>query len=257
MIAACLPLPREVSEDLLQVAARSVCDRPGESPEQCASRTAQLVHASLGFLPRDGLDYILATLVFGHWGMILDSMHDVHVGMTAAMKARTKSGIVQMDRAMMDMVRVLQAAGVRPTLAERRAERAVEAAPGAVLAGAPVEAPAEALAETPVGVLAKAPMEVPADAPVEAPVAAVTVASAAARVGQAARPLAPVRAPSPPVARVAVPPAPGAMLDLVKTMGDPALTAHVVAFEKALAAVNETLEEAKAEERVRAKTPAG
>ena len=130
MISACLPLPREISEEFLQVAARSVCDRPGESPEQCSSRTAQLVHASLGFLPRDGLEYILATLVFGHWGMILDSMRDVHVGMTASLKARTKSGIVQMDRAMMQMIEKLQAAGVRPALAVRRARQAVEVPPG-------------------------------------------------------------------------------------------------------------------------------
>ena len=275
MIAACLPLSREVSKDLLEVAARAVCDRPGESPAQCESRTAQLVHSTLGFLPRDGLEYILATLVFGHWGMILDSMHDVHIGMTASLKARTKSGIVQMDRAMMDMVRELRAAAVRPALAARRREGVGAAAAGAA-AEVPAEAPVEAPAKPPVEVLVEAPVrapveaaveilaEVPVDAPVEAPAdvqveapsAPVTVAAPAAPARQMVPAVAPMRAPSPPVAPIGAPPAPGEMLALVETMGDPERTAHVVAYEKALAEMYETLAEASANERAAMETNA-
>ena len=68
--------------------------------------------------------------------------------------------------------------------------------------------------------------------------------------------VAPMRAPSPPVAPIGAPPAPGEMLALVETMGDPELTAHVVAFEKALAEMNETLAEARANERAAMETNA-
>jgi hypothetical protein len=243
MVTGCLPLPQTVAGELLAVAARAVCDRPGESPAQCASRTEQLVHSCLGFGPRDGLEYILATMVFGHWGMILDSMHDVHVGMTASLKARTKSGIVQLDRLMMDMVRELRTMGVRPTLAARPAEVPVAAAVEVLAAAVdgPVE---ESKVEADVTPVIEAPVVV-SRPPSSRPAAPAVPALPS---GQVARAVAPMRAPS---TQPAIPPAPGTMLELVETMGDPALTAHVVAFEKALAAVNETLAEAKAEERAR------
>ena len=96
------------------------------------------------------------------------------------------------------------------------------------------------VAESPAEAPVEAPAKVPADAPAEAAAALVPPAAPAGRA------FAPMLAPSPPVARIADPTAPGAMLALIETMGDPELTAHAVDFEKAHAAVNETLAEAKA-----------
>jgi len=49
---------------MLQVVTRAICDRPGDSPAQRESRTRQMAHTALAFEPRDGLEYMLASLVF-------------------------------------------------------------------------------------------------------------------------------------------------------------------------------------------------
>ena len=64
MTAFCQPLPRSVAEEMLQVVARALCDRAGDSPEQREGRTRQMVSSTLGMAPRDGLEFMLATLAF-------------------------------------------------------------------------------------------------------------------------------------------------------------------------------------------------
>src|SRR5258708_2825055 len=114
MSSPCQPLPQPVAEEMLQVVARAICDRPGDSSTQRDSRTRQMVHSVLGFEPRDGLEYMLSTIAFGHFQLILDSMRDVFQGQTDAMKARTKTTIVALDRAMLDMVKELRVTRRRP-----------------------------------------------------------------------------------------------------------------------------------------------
>jgi hypothetical protein len=122
MSSPCQPLPQSLAEEMLQVVARAICDRPGDSSTQRDSRTRQMVHSVLGFEPRDGLEYMLSTIAFGHFQLILDSMRDVFHGQTDALKARTKTTIVALDRAMLEMVRELRFSGRRPTA--RSAEQA-------------------------------------------------------------------------------------------------------------------------------------
>lgn len=114
MIATCQPLPRSAAEETLQVVARAIRDHPEEDRAQRESRTNQMVHATMGFEPRDGLEYMLSSIVFGHFNLILDSMHDIFVGQTEAMKARTKSTIVALDRSMLAMVKELRLSRKRP-----------------------------------------------------------------------------------------------------------------------------------------------
>ncbi len=116
MTASCQPLPRSVAEEMLKVVARALCDRAGESPEQRDGRTHLMVLTALGFAPRDGLEFMLATLAFGHFQVILDSMSDVFRGQSDALKARTKTTIVPLGRAMLDMVKELRLAQVRPAM---------------------------------------------------------------------------------------------------------------------------------------------
>jgi hypothetical protein len=127
MIAACEPLPRSVAEEMLQVVARAICDRPGESPEQRDSRTRQMVHSTMGMQPRDGLEYILSTMLVGHFHLILHSMHEVFQGQTDAMRARTRSTIVALDRAMIGMIKEFRVERTRPLA--RRTEVKAEAMP--------------------------------------------------------------------------------------------------------------------------------
>jgi hypothetical protein len=122
MSSPCQPLPQPLAEEMLQVVARAICDRPGDSSTQRDSRTRQMVHSVLGFEPRDGLEYMLSTIAFGHFQLILDSMRDVFHGQTDALKARTKTTIVALDRAMLEMVKELRMTGRRPTA--RSAEEA-------------------------------------------------------------------------------------------------------------------------------------
>jgi hypothetical protein len=121
----------------MQSVAESLCGRPGETEARRASRTRDLVHNTMGFRPRDGLEYMLSTLMVGHFEMIVDSMHDVFQGQADAMKARTKSTIVAMDRSMLTLLRELRSSRQRPlaTWAED-AQHEAEAWPAAS-AGAP------------------------------------------------------------------------------------------------------------------------
>jgi hypothetical protein len=83
-------LPRNLVEEMLQLVARAICERPGESAAQRDSRANQMVHCTLGFAPRDGLELMLASLTIGHFHLILDSMRDVFQGELAQLKAKTK-----------------------------------------------------------------------------------------------------------------------------------------------------------------------
>jgi hypothetical protein len=114
MTAFCHPMPHQVAEEMLQVVTRAICDRPGESPEQRDSRTRQLVHSVTGLTPRDGLEYMLSSLVVGHFNLILDSLHEVFAGQADAMKARTKTTIVALDRAFVGLIKELRTERRRP-----------------------------------------------------------------------------------------------------------------------------------------------
>ena len=129
MTPHCQPLPRSLAEEMLQVVARAMCDRPADSAAQRESRTRQMVHSTLGFEPRDGLEYMLSTIAFGHFQLILDSMRDVFQGQTDAMKARTKTTIVALDRAMLEMIRELRAVRRRPVARSAEESRREETRP--------------------------------------------------------------------------------------------------------------------------------
>jgi hypothetical protein len=110
----CQPLPSQVAEELLQIVTRAICDRPADSGPQRESRTRQMIHSVLGFEPRDGLEYMLATIAFGHFQLILASMRDVFQGQSDAMKAKTTTTIVALDRMMLEMIKQLSLVRRRP-----------------------------------------------------------------------------------------------------------------------------------------------
>jgi hypothetical protein len=136
MNTVCQPLPQSVIEEMLQIAAQSMCDRAGDTPEQRASRTRQMVYAILGFEPRDGLEYMLATMVVGHFQLILQAMHEALWGQSDSIKARTRTGIVSLDRAMLSFVRELRLIRQRPL-----ARWAEDAKRDADVTSAPIKTP--------------------------------------------------------------------------------------------------------------------
>ncbi len=118
MTARCHPISQSLAEEMLQVVARALCDRPADTVPQRDSRTRQMVHSALAFEPRDAVEYMLSTLVFGHFQMILDAMHDVFQGQADAMKAKSRASIVALDRSMIAFVKELRIARRRPLATE-------------------------------------------------------------------------------------------------------------------------------------------
>ena len=121
MTALCQPLPLSVVGDMLQVAVRALCDRPEDSQPQREARTHQMVLTTFGLAPRDGLEFMLATLAFGHFQLILDSISDVFHGQADALKAKTKSTIIPLGRTMLEMLRELRQVQLRPVIGSAEA----------------------------------------------------------------------------------------------------------------------------------------
>ena len=117
MTASCHPMQAGEIQSFLAGAIRALCDRPGESPAQRDSRTSQLVHMTLGFEPRDGLEYMLATMILGNFELILDSMREVFQDRGPVAKQKTRSGILALSRAMLSTIRDLRVAQKRPVAA--------------------------------------------------------------------------------------------------------------------------------------------
>jgi hypothetical protein len=114
MTTFCHPLPQSVAQEILTSVVRSVCDNPGQPRAQREAKARAVVHGTLGFQPRDTLEIILASLGIVHFNLILDSAHDVFNGQADTLKARTKSTIVALDRALLGMVKELRVAQTRP-----------------------------------------------------------------------------------------------------------------------------------------------
>jgi hypothetical protein len=269
MTATCQPLPKSVAEEMLQVVARALCDQPGDNAGQRDSRTRQMVYATMGFEPRDGLEYMLSTMVFGHFNMLLDSMRDVLQGQMDSMKARTKTTIVALDRSMLGFVKEFRSLRSRPLAhgAEDAWRPVPEQAAGEMTPEA-VGLPPEAMAEAEP---ATAPVESPAT---EAPFAAMETPPAAAAPNQptANSGLArDERAPTiqttfepvwaaPPVTRAPMPDAAKRLERIAPAMPgferpgglppmeleDGTIEDHIAAFQDALVAMAETLTEARA-----------
>lgn len=243
MTAQCHPLPAASAKELLELVTRAICIRGDESPAQGESRTRQMVHTVLGFEPRDGLEYMLATMVFGHFNLILDSMRDVFQGQIDTMKLRTKSSIVALDRALIAMLRELRTEQRRPLAQEARHESqstqpvtatpAPRPEPPAPLAAHP-EAQSGAIGPNRAGLLAGTAVQRQACASHPAP---------PARSGAASLqpvPTLPGLPGGPPIGKsVLVTASPAAA---PTDPGEGTLEEHIAAFEQALVDAKETLE---------------
>ena len=160
MTVPCHPLPASTIQILFQDMARALCDRPEETPAQREARTTATVRLVLGFEPRDGVEFMFSTVAVGHFSLILDAMRDVFQGQTDSVKARTKSGIVALDRAMLTMVKEFRMARARPVAEEARREAAARTE---TARATPEAAPRETTLETTLETTRKAPAEAPAD----------------------------------------------------------------------------------------------
>src|ERR1700722_18432002 len=141
MNASCQPMPQQLANEMLQIVARALCERPGDSIAQRDSRTLQMVLSVLGFVPRDGLEYMLSSMAVGHFHLILDSMRDVFHGQDDKLKEKTKTTIVALNRAMLETVREMRLEQKRLVDRSAEAPRREEAEAEAVMPAASPEVP--------------------------------------------------------------------------------------------------------------------
>jgi len=116
MSVACEPLPKQLAEEMLQLAARALCDRPGDNPAQRDSRTRQMVHSVMGMQPRDGLEFMLSTMLVGHFETIMDAMREGLQSPVDPSKAKTRSSITGLVRSMTSLMRELRIERKRPLM---------------------------------------------------------------------------------------------------------------------------------------------
>jgi hypothetical protein len=106
--------PGNVTQEMYEVAALALSRRPGEVAAQYASRTRQMVHATLSFSPRTGRELMLAIMSFGHYEAILEMMRMVHTGPDEKPKFRAVAAIASLDRGLLGMMRELREAQAKP-----------------------------------------------------------------------------------------------------------------------------------------------
>jgi outer membrane biosynthesis protein TonB len=163
----CEPIPNVVAHEMLQNISLAICHPAEASPEQAASLTRQLVYTALAFDPRDGLEIQLAGMVYGHCGLILDSMKDVQSGLTPMEKLRIKRNIVDMDNKLLALLREYRAERERPAAQRPTVQAPVAQAPMAhpPVAQPPKAAPPEPSPPEPSSAAEAAPDPAPAATP--------------------------------------------------------------------------------------------
>ena len=99
-----------VSPTMLQGIVASICDRPGDTDAQREARSRDVVDAVQGFEPRDPVELMLAGMAVIHAHLIQDSVHDLVREQDDRLRARGKSTIVALDRAMVGFLKELRIA---------------------------------------------------------------------------------------------------------------------------------------------------
>lgn len=129
MTQTCRPITQAASRDMLRDMVEVICDRPGDTQAQHDARSRDVVHSVLAFEPRDPVEMMFAGMVVTHYQLILHSAREAFGERPEDLRARTKSGIVALDRSMVGFVKELRTAQTRPM--EGAAEAAQPDAPAA------------------------------------------------------------------------------------------------------------------------------
>ena len=123
MTTPCHPIPASLAQHYLAQTKAALCDRPGESAAENAERTKRMVHTAMGFEPRDGMEYMLATLVQAQYEVILKATKDALQGTEDAASPKAISALAAMNRVMLSTIRALKTARERPLAEDEDAPR--------------------------------------------------------------------------------------------------------------------------------------
>jgi hypothetical protein len=118
-----------VSPTMLQGIVASICDRPGDTDAQREARSRDVVDAVQGFEPRDPVELMLAGMAVIHAHLIQDSVRDLVREQDDRLRARGKSTIVALDRAMVGFLKEFRIARKRASLPSDADEHRPEDAP--------------------------------------------------------------------------------------------------------------------------------
>ncbi len=129
MTTPCHPIPASLAQHYLAQTKAALCDRPGESAAENAERTKRMVHTAMGFEPRDGMEYMLATLVQAQYEVILKATKDALQGTEDAASPKAISALAAMNRVMLSTIRALKTARERPLAEDEDAPQTAQPEP--------------------------------------------------------------------------------------------------------------------------------
>jgi hypothetical protein len=111
-----------LSPTMLQGIVDTICDRPGDTQAQRATRSREVADAVQGFEPRDPVELMLAGMAVIHAHLIYDSVRDLVREQDDRLRARGKSTIVALDRVMLGFLREFRIARKRAPAVGEAAE---------------------------------------------------------------------------------------------------------------------------------------
>ena len=84
----------DLLHDIVKGIATALGDRPDESAARNSARTAMIAHMVMAYLPRDGVETMLAGLCVSYHHLVLDAMREALIGQLDTIKPRTRGSIV-------------------------------------------------------------------------------------------------------------------------------------------------------------------
>ena len=121
---------------MLEGIVGAICDRPGDTEAQRDARSRDVSDAIQGFEPRDPVELMLAGMAVTHAHLIQDSVRDLVREQDNRLRARGKTTIVALGRAMVAFLKELRIARKRTPAISEAAEPRPESAPAPTVASA-------------------------------------------------------------------------------------------------------------------------
>ena len=155
----------DLLHDIVKGIATALGDRPDESAARNSARTAMIAHMVMAYLPRDGVETMLAGLCVSYHHLVLDAMREALIGQLDTIKPRTRGSIVSIGNL---LLRTMKEFRVRQHEAAARERLAPYIPAPAARQPEPAQRPAvEPRVETPMEPLMEPRVEPAMEPPVE------------------------------------------------------------------------------------------
>ena len=112
--------------------AKALAERNGETPEQQFARAQAAIHMIMGFLPRDGIEAILASHCVMFHELLVDSAHDTLCAREGKARRAELHRLIALNKAFCGNLDQLRYYQKRPAEGSREAPADTESAPASV-----------------------------------------------------------------------------------------------------------------------------